>query len=96
MTGLMKGVVSSELVRFVFVLLGLQAACAPALGYWLAHTSALAAYALSDKIWSLWMMGLIGSLLWSILFIRSHPTMVRWSLVAMLLSVLTGVWLPRL
>lgn len=92
----MKIAVSMDLVRFVFVVCALAAVCAPTGGLWLASRSPMAAYRYSDILWFLWIGGNLGSLIWSILFLRREPALARMSLFAVAVSLLIGACLPRL
>lgn len=92
----MKGVVSPDVVRFVFAVCALAAVFAPAGGLWLAHSFPMEAYRYSTIVWFSWVGGNLGSVFWSIIYLRSEPALARLSLVAVAISLFTGACLPRL
>ncbi|CAN5736485.1 hypothetical protein BH09VER1_BH09VER1_39960 [soil metagenome] len=92
----MKVTVSPDVVRFVFTVCAVAAVGAPAGGLWLAHSSPMEAYRYSTSIWFLWVGGNIGSVVWSIFYLKSDPVLARVSLFAVAFSLFTGACLPRL
>lgn len=92
----MKAVVSSDLVRFVYVVCAMAAVCTPSGGLLLARYSLPLAYQYSSLIWFLWIWGNLGSVIWSALYFRSEPVFARLALAAVALSLITAAFLPRM
>ena len=92
----MKGLVSPDVVRFVFVVCALAAVCAPTGGLWLARHSLPLAYQYSTIVWFLWAGGNLGSVIWSALYFRSEPAFARLSCLAVAISLTAAACLPRM
>jgi hypothetical protein len=92
----MKGALSAEFAQFLYVVCVIAAACTPIAGLFLARYSLPLAYQYSTVIWFLWAAGNLGSLIWSALLFKIQPAHARLAFAAVVFSLLTATFLPRM